>query len=295
MCNTREKSSRETSKSTCTCTDIKWDNVHVCVCTDVQTPYKQDKSKASITFSFSRNLLWHFCPIANTLEWLIAVCSHFAKRKDRETERKREKKSKKNSCLWQVKLSQHRLEWRAVKLLLVYFKLWKICANFPPNKKYITMGSANSNEWACECECECESRKRQMSRRGNAEGRRANAQTRWKCSTICCEICALCVFSNNAKTFRLCTEQGHDGKRGEGWETRLLSRRMRTSWQQPAALQRSSFQYTFVSLPPLSCVFAQNAISHICITADRAQIAQIAQNKVEICSARRSAVLWLHH
>lgn len=53
--------------------------MYVCVCTDVQTPYKQDKSKASITFSFSRNLLWHFCPIANTLEWLIAVCSHFAK------------------------------------------------------------------------------------------------------------------------------------------------------------------------------------------------------------------------
>lgn len=90
VCNTREKSSRETSKSTCTCTDIKWDNVHVCVYTDVQTPYKQDKSKASITFSFSRNLLWHFCPIANTLEWLIAVCSHFAKSKDGETKRKRE-------------------------------------------------------------------------------------------------------------------------------------------------------------------------------------------------------------
>lgn len=119
---------------------------------------------------------------------------------------------------------------------------------FSAQQKIHYNGQANSNEWDCECECECESRKRQMSRRGNAGGGGANAQTRWKCSTICCEICALCVFSNNAKTFRLCTEQGRRmGHAGEG-ETRLLSRRMRTSWQQPAAQQLSIYFCFFASI-----------------------------------------------
>lgn len=135
--------------------------------------------------------------------------------KQREGERKRkgERKEKRENLL-PVASETFAASTRvasAVKLLLVYFKLWKICANFRGQQKRHYNGQANSNEWDCECECECESPKRQtlpaaMRMRGN-EGK-ANAQTRWKCSTICCEICALCVFSNNAKTFRLCAAQG---------------------------------------------------------------------------------------
>lgn len=163
---------------------------------------------------------------------------------------------------------------------------------FSAQQKIHYNGQANSNEWDCECELECESRKRQMSRRGKRGGGEPMHKHDENVLQFAVKFARCVYFQIMRKLFAYAPNKGAGwGMLGKGRPACCLG-----EWELAgSSQQRSSFQYTFVSLPPLSCVFAQNAISHICITADRAQIAQIAQNKVEICSARRSAVLWLHH
>lgn len=123
---------------------------------------------------------------------------------------------------------------------------------FSAQQKIHYNGQANSNEWDCECECECESRQRQMSRRGNAGGGEPMHKHDENVLQFAVKFARCVYFQIMRKLFAYAPNKGAGWgmlwKGREKWETRLLSRRMRTSWQQPAAQQLSIYFCFFASI-----------------------------------------------
>lgn len=151
-----------------------------------------------------------------------------------------------------MKLSQHRLEWRAVKLLLVYFKLWKICANFPPNKKYITMAKRTQTNEIVNVSASASRAKDKWVGGGMRGGGEPMHKHDENVLQFAVKFARCVYFQIMRKLFAYAPNKGAGWGmlwKGRGkWETRLLSRRMRTSWQQPAAQQLSIYFCFFASI-----------------------------------------------
>lgn len=113
-----------------------------------------------------------------------------------------------NYCMLAMAMPSLLPSWQAVKLLLVYFKLWKICANARQpadiTQWYLTRPNTKEQPFLPPTKTMPGTR---TGRRGRAVGgdRRVGAQCKnmgQNSSAICSENrIARAVFSNNAKTF----------------------------------------------------------------------------------------------